>query len=158
MNNVRILRYVENFKEIYDGSPWYGDNIVAKIDNLTNDTAFTRPVQGMHCVAEVVSHMTYWRQSLISRLKGDPSFKASVDSEDNWKDLVRLKAMGWDTVRNALVARQEELIRLLSQQSDDLLDKEYSDGSTYDYLIRGIIGHDIYHSGQIGLIRKFVSQ
>ena len=69
MSNVRILRYVENFREIFDGSPWYGDNIVTKIGNLTNDTALTRPVQGMHCVAEVVSHMRYWRQSLSARLK-----------------------------------------------------------------------------------------
>lgn len=156
MNNSRIRKYMDHFKEIYDGSPWYGDNIVAKVSNLTADTAFTRPVQGMHSVAEVVSHMTYWRQSLISRMQKDSNFKGSMESEDNWKDLVRLKALGWDTVRNALIETQEQIVQLLSEQSDDLLDQEYSDGATYEYLIRGVTYHDIYHLGQIGLIRKLV--
>jgi uncharacterized damage-inducible protein DinB len=157
MNNARILRYANHFREIYDGSPWYGDNIVTKLDNLNDDTAFARPVEGMHSVAEVVSHMTYWRQSLISRLEKDSSFRASVESEDNWKDLSRLKAQGWATVRGALVTSQEKILRLLPQQTDDILEQEYTQGSTYDYLIRGVIYHDIYHLGQIGLIRKFVT-
>ncbi|MDV3308979.1 MAG: DinB family protein [Cyclobacteriaceae bacterium] len=157
MNNVRILRYVDHFREVYDGSPWYGDNIVTKLGNLTDDTALARPVQGMHSVGEVVSHMTYWRQSVISRLQKDSSFQASVNSEDNWKDLARLKAEGWEAVHRAFVTSQEQLVRVLSQQSDDILDQEYSDGRTYDYLIRGVINHDVYHLGQIGLIRKFVT-
>lgn len=157
MNNIRILRYADHFREVYDGSPWYGDNIVTKLDNLTEDTAFTRPVQGMHSVAEVVAHMTYWRKSLISRLQKDSSFQASADSADNWQDLARLKAQGWDSVRGALIATQEQLVRLLSQRTDTILDQEYSDGSTYDYLIRGVLNHDVYHVGQIGLIRKFVT-
>lgn len=157
MNNSRMLRYADHFREIYDGSPWYGDNIVTKMDRLTDDTAFARPVPGMHSVAEVVSHMTYWRQSLIARLRQDSSFKASVNSEDNWKSLERLKAQGWDTVRGAFVATQESILSLLSQQSDDILEREYSDGSTYDYLIRGVIQHDVYHIGQVGLIRTLIT-
>lgn len=157
MSNTRILRYADHFREIFNGSPWYGDNIVTKVDGLTDDTAFARPIQGMHSVAEVVAHMIYWRQSLIGRLQDDSGFRASVDSEDNWKDLARLKKEGWDAVRNALVGSQETLVGLLSQQSDDILERAYSDGSTYDYLIRGVMYHDVYHLGQIGLIRKFVT-
>lgn len=158
MNNARILRYVDHFKEIYDGNPWYGENIVTKLDQLTDAIAFARPVPGMHSVGEVVAHMTYWRQSLIKRFQQDSSFRASVDSEDNWKDLAQLKALGWEGVRSAFAESQEAMVRLLSQQPDDILDREYSEGKTYDYLIRGVLDHDVYHLGQIGLIRKLATE
>ncbi|HEX7016604.1 MAG TPA: DinB family protein, partial [Cyclobacteriaceae bacterium] len=119
---------------------------------------FARPVPGMHSVGEVVAHMTYWRQSLIKRFQQDSSFRASVDSEDNWKDLDQLKAQGWEGVRSAFVESQEALVRLLAQQPDDILDREYSEGKTYDYLIRGVLDHDVYHLGQIGLIRKLATE
>ena len=157
MSNTRMLQYADHFREIYDGNPWYGENIATKLDDLTDDIAFIRPVQNMHSVAEVVAHMTYWRQSLNSRLQNDASVKASVESEDNWKDIARLKARGWESVHRAFVASQEVLINLLSQQSDDMLDQVYADGRTYDYLIRGVLYHDVYHLGQIGLIRKLAS-
>ena len=157
MNSESIIHYVNHFKEVYDGTPWYGDSIVSKLNDLTEALAFTRPREDVHSIAEVVAHMTYWRQSLISRLNHDTSFNAAVESEDNWTDPAVLRLEGWETVRKNFEAAQQIVVAVLSRQDDAILATEYAKGYTFDYLIQGVIDHDIYHLGQIGLIRKMVT-
>lgn len=156
MNNESITHYVNHFRDVYDGTPWYGDNIVSKLNDLTEELAFTRPREDVHSIAELVAHMTYWRQSLISRLNNDTSFKASVESEENWRDPAQLRAEGWEALRTRFDASQEALAAALARQTDVILTTEYAKGHTYGHLIQGVIDHDIYHLGQIGLIRKMV--
>lgn len=155
--NDRITQYLNHFKAVHNGEPWYGDDITSKLDGVTDDTAFIRPVEGVHSIAEVVAHMTYWRMSLISRLKRDASFKASVESDDNWRDPSVLRVEGWTRIREAFETSQQIIIELLSRQPAEILDTEYEKGRTFDYLVEGIIDHDVYHLGQIGLIRKMVT-
>lgn len=152
-----MIQYVNHFKEVYNGKPWYGENIVSKLNGITDELAFVRPLENVHSIAEVVAHMTYWRKSLISRLNKDESFNASVESADNWRDPSQLREEGWDKVWSDFEASQEEIVEALSRQPVTILETEYSKGYTFAYLIQGIIDHDIYHLGQIGLIRKMLA-
>ena len=158
MNSASITQYVNHFMEVYDGNPWYGENIVSKLKEITDDLAFIRPLEDVHSIAEVLAHMTYWRKSLISRLNKDESFNASVESEDNWRALSQLRAEGWDKVLSDFEASQEAVAEILARQPATILATEYSEGHTFEYLIQGVIDHDIYHLGQIGLIRKMINQ
>ena len=157
MENTRSQHYAGRFRQIYDGSPWYGDNFVSKIADITSENAFVSPVTGLHAVAQVVAHMTYWRQALISRLRnsGKP-FKPSMKSDDNWPSISHLQQTGWEKTRSAFDESQAEIIKLLSGQTDSFLAVEYDKGYSIDDLVQGIIDHDIYHIGQIGLIKKLV--
>jgi uncharacterized damage-inducible protein DinB len=154
MQNNRIQFYANRFREIYEGTPWYGDTISSKLIDVDPGKAFVRPREDVHALGEVVAHMIYWRKSLISRLKKDTAFIASGDSPDNWPALSRLTEEGWSGLLASFQQSQQELQELLARQSDELLSEEYADGSTYEYLIQGVIDHDLYHLGQIGLIRK----
>lgn len=157
MDRASITQYMNHFKAVYNGNPWYGETIASKLDGI-DDLAFVRPLENVHSIAEVVAHMTYWRKSLISRLNKDESFNASVESEDNWRDLLQLRKEGWDKVRSDFETSQDAIVEALSRQPDTILETEYSEGHTFEYLIQGVIDHDIYHLGQIGLIRKMLEQ
>ena len=156
MATPSIIQYVTRFNEIYNGEPWYGENIVSKLNEVSDELAFTRPMRYVHAIAEVVAHMTYWRQSLISRLNKDESFHASVESEENWRDLLVLRAAGWKKVLSDFEESQKAIVQILSRQPASILTTEYAGGHTFEYLIQGVIDHDIYHLGQIALIRKMV--
>ena len=157
MDRASITQYMNHFKAVYNGNPWYGETIALKLDGI-DDLAFVRPLENVHSIAEVVAHMTYWRKSLISRLNKDESFNASVESEDNWRDPLQLRKEGWDKVRSDFETSQEAIVEALSRQPDTILETEYSEGHTFEYLIQGVIDHDIYHLGQIGLIRKMLAE
>jgi len=58
-------------------------------------------------------------------------------------------------LRQRLIQNQKELIGLLDAKTDDFLQTQ-TPGHTYDFqfLIEGIVQHDIYHQGQIGVVAK----
>lgn len=157
MSNSKIMYYVNRFNEIYNGSPWYGETLEAKLNDVTDKNAFLQPVDVAHSVAEIVCHMTYWRKGLLSHLEGDGTFTPAVESPDNWVSVDTLTKEGWKKIFDDFNQSQKKTTQLLAKQNDEFLAKEYSKGSTFEYLIQGIIDHDVYHLGQIGLVKKLNS-
>ncbi|NJM24987.1 MAG: hypothetical protein HC859_05240 [Bacteroidia bacterium] len=74
MTATRIQDYVNTFQTVFEGEPWFGDSIKAKLQDVTEPQAMTQP-SGQHSIAELVAHMTYWRQPLIKKLEGDLGYK-----------------------------------------------------------------------------------
>ncbi len=153
-SNPRITYYVEQFTEVYNGKPWYGDSIYHVLAIVTPANAFWQPVDGSHTIAQLTSHIIYWRQPLIKRLDGHFDNKPSAKSEDNWKTNEQLKKVGWKSLKKLLDESQTLLVSLLAQQKDSILKTKYSDTITFQELINGIIQHDLYHTGQIAHLKS----
>jgi len=156
--NPKIQVYISQFANLYNGKPWYGDPLTRLLENISEEAAFKSLYPGKHTIAQILWHMIYWRLSLIKRLEPDPDFKASMQSPDNWRTNDQLKAMGWSGLKSEFDKSQKALLRLLKKQSDGLLKKEFKKGATFNTLIEGIVQHDLYHTGQIGLLKNLVNQ
>ena len=152
--NIRINELVSQFEALYDGQPWYGDSLCHILADITPTKAYWQPNRSSHSIAQLISHIIYWRQSLIKRLTGDLEYKASMQSDENWKPNAQLKKEGWDTLMNSLAESQAQLLTLLSKQKETILKKKYSDKATFQDLINGIIQHDVYHIGQIAYLKS----
>lgn len=152
--NPKISQYVVQFKALYDGKPWYGDSICKILENITPANAFWQPTESAHSIAQLTSHLIYWRQPLIKRLNGDLEFKASAKSEDNWKSNDQLKKEGWNSLKKSFDESQTQLVSKLEIQKDSILKKNYSDKVTFQDLINGILQHDLYHIGQIAYLKN----
>jgi uncharacterized damage-inducible protein DinB len=152
--NPKISGFVTHFGAHYNGKPWYGDSLITILDEVDSTQAFWQPKSSAHCIAQIVAHIIYWRMSLIKKLEGDTTYKPSMQSEDNWKDISSLKKLGWKKLNNELAVSQKKLIDLLSCQKDTLLKRKYSEKATYEGIIHGILQHDIYHIGQIAYLKS----
>ena len=157
MPNSRIGYYVTLFKENYQGDPWLGESFEVKLKDVNNSNAFHRPGKDIHSIGEIVAHIIYWRDSLLKHLEGDRGYKGSVKNSDNWPSPEQLEKEGWASLHKRLETSQKKIVSLLAKQPDSFLSEEYSAGASYAYLIQGIIDHDIYHLGQIGLVKKMLS-
>ena len=153
-SNKKIQELVSQFNSIYAGTPWYGVSITDILDQVNEKMAYWQPNEKGHSIAQLVWHMTYWRQSLIKRLKGESTYKGSMKSEANWSTPEKLKSIGWDNMRTLLAESQKELTTLLSEQKDSLLPKAYTEKASYEDLIVGILHHDLYHTGQIAYLKS----
>ena len=82
-----------------------------------------------------------------------------MNSPDDWKDNVELSKFGWTNLKNALYDSRIELIELFVNQDDTYLESKFL-GTEYNfhYLIEGIIQHDLYHLGQIGVTIKLLNE
>jgi uncharacterized damage-inducible protein DinB len=148
--------YIKDLKQLYEKGAWFGDTYMEKLQDVSEKEAFTQPVKGVHSIAELVSHVTYWRSPIIKALKGSREYQASVDSPGNWQTLDNLKAKGWRNILKDFDESQNQLTKLLKDATPEFFKSEYSPGSTWEYVTEGIIQHDIYHLGQLGLVKKML--
>lgn len=152
--NPKVSQFVAQFSTNYDGHPWYGDSICQILQSITPAKAFWQPTKDTHSIAQITSHMIYWRQTLIKRLDGDLEYKPSMKSDENWKSNDQLKKIGWQSLKKSLDNSQVQLLSLLSTQKDSILKKKYSEKTTFEELINGLLQHDLYHTGQIAYLKS----
>ncbi len=139
------------FREIFNGAPWLDETFAKKIDNLSEEDAFRTPYN-LHSVAEIISHLLEWRKEIISRLEGNPR-KMKFDSPENWITNETLKKHGFKSLWQDFEDSQQELYKMLQTHDDHFLSQPWSNVDN-EYLLRGLLHHDIYHLGQIGLILR----
>jgi hypothetical protein len=102
-------------------------------------------------VAGHISHVVEWRKECLLRFRGGR--RELMHSADDWKDDDALRVMGWAGLKAAFSQSQADLGAHLAQQDDSYLETPYEDYN-FHYLIEGIIHHDIYHLGQLGITLK----
>lgn len=150
-----ISRMAELLKETFNGTAWHGPSVMKVIRNVDADTAFKK-VEPIHTIAELVAHMTAWRNFAIKRLLGQQDY--DVMEKDDFPIFRQADQATWAEVVTGLEDSQEVLIETLFKCEDQKL-LEIVDNKAYNYytLIHGIIQHDIYHAGQIILISKLAA-
>lgn len=140
----------KRLEDIYEGEPWFGESLQTKLKNVTADNAFQQPIHNKHSIAEIIGHMEYWRKSFIFQLKGDQSVSFSGDSPDNWPSIDDLKKRGWKNQLASFNDTQKLLVGLLKSNtkplSEDLMNN-----------LNGMVDHDVYHMGQIGIVKSLVT-
>ena len=157
MSQILIRNIIRQLNEIQDGSLWFDQSFKDKINNLSETDVFTRPIPQVHSVAEHVSHMLEWRKECILRYKGQKT--ELMNSPDDWKGNTVLREFGWTNLKNALYNSRTELIGLIANQDDTYLENKFLDTDyNFHYLIEGIIHHDLYHLGQIGITIKLLNE
>lgn len=156
-----ILAYIiDQLQDIQEGKNWIGSSYASKLNDINDTNAFTRPLDGMHSVAEIISHLTLWRQEAILKIKTGTGSKTD-DCEENWLSNKALKSKGWNTIKSEYDRTTLELVSLLKHRNDSFLDELYYDTDfrgeyPYRFVINGMLHHDIYHLGQIGIILKYL--
>jgi len=156
MSQILINNIIRQLNEIQDGSLWFDQSFKEKFDNISEEEALTRPMPQIHSVAEHVSHMLEWRNECIRRYHGLKT--ELMNSPDDWKDNIQLEEIGWTTLKNSLYDSRLTLIDLIATHDDTYLLNKFADTDyTFHYLIEGIIHHDLYHLGQIGITIKLLN-
>ena len=155
----RVQEFLDQSRRVLDGDPWYGAAIMEVLEGLTHEQAAARPIPNAHSIWELVLHMTGWVREVTRRLlQGD----WREPEEGDWPAAPDPTAANWRTT----LARLEEAHRGLSAalekfptgRLDEQLGRERSQsmgtGQTYAQMLHGILQHDAYHLGQIGILKK----
>ena len=140
-------------EEGYSRKTWHGPNLRQSLKGVTASQAAWRPAPGRHNIWELALHCAYWKYAVRRRieggkhgsfiLKGSNFFarpeKGKVD-EVAWRADVAL-------LEREHLALREAIRRVLrTPRAKKLLPALY-----------GVAFHDIYHAGQIRLLRRLMS-
>jgi uncharacterized damage-inducible protein DinB len=150
------LRIIDLINDTYESEEaWHGPSLVASLRDVSPAVAEARLTPNTHSIAEIVYHITTWRIFVARKLQGDKEFDVSTPDKD-WKIFGQVDDFEWETLQMELSLSQDELVTHLEQMEDDSYLEEIVSGRNYSYytLLHGIIHHDLYHAGQISLIKK----
>lgn len=148
-----------SLEEGYQKKTWHGPNLRGSLRGVTAREALWRPAKGRHNIWEIAVHAAYWKYILRRRLLGEKkgSFpfegsnwfpRESSLSEKDWsRDLALLNEMH-NRMRDAIISLDPK--RLES--------KPKGSNVTNHRMIFGIAAHDIYHAGQIQLLKRLMQK
>ena len=152
-----IERIREQLKRSHQGEAWYGPSVLEVLDGLSAEEASARPVAAGHTIFELVLHMIAWRNVARRRLEGE-----RVDSLPDKEDFPHVLASGEEAWKQALARLDDSFTRLdeaISRFDEGRLQDSLPErGRSYYTMLHGVIQHDVYHAGQIQLLRKAISE
>jgi hypothetical protein len=147
-----LVRLVD---EGYDKKAWHGPNLKGSIRGLLVEQATWRPEADRHCIAEQVLHAAYWKYTVRRRLRGDARGSFPLKGSNWFPVPSTLSAAEW-RAHVALLDSEHRLLRetVASFPGDRL--QEVAPGAKVSHLatIMGIAAHDVYHAGQIQLLKR----
>ena len=159
MNHV-IQHLIAQYKEVQNGYLWMGGTYAKRLSEVEEEDFFVRPLPDLHSIAEIISHLTLWRQETILKIETGQGSKTD-QCEENWLPNENLKPLGWAHLKKEYDSSLDRIIELLSNKDDSFLDEEYYDTDfkghyPYSFVLNGMLHHDLYHLGQIGIIIKYL--
>ena len=152
---AELLRIIDQFNLIYESEEaWHGQSVVHVLSEVSWEMANQKIMPNTHSIAELVYHMTTWRIFVVKRLQGDGEYE--VTKTRDWKVFPIFDEFEWEALQMELSLSQEELISELEEREDDEFLDEIVVGREYDFytMLLGILQHDLYHVGQISIIKK----
>jgi len=156
-----LLRILD---EAYEKKAWHGPNLKGTLRGVTVSEAVWRPAPDRHNVWELALHAAYWKYAGWRRLTGEKRGAFAVDGS-NWfvrpepspggrgREVATEKAWRADL---ALLDREHRRLRAVVEKIPASRLSSLSRGSKHriDTLVYGIAAHDVYHAGQIQLVKR----
>lgn len=150
---MKIGEIVNQFEEIYSGKPWYGNSISEIFNAIPGTDAVKKLTPERHSIVELVYHMITWRYFVIKQIQGDAEFDVSQNDKNDWREINYNNKNLWDDALSDFDKIHKQLISELNNLEEAVLQKTAPlRNYTYEFLLTGLIQHDMYHLGQISLI------
>jgi len=140
--------------EAFDRKSWHGTNLRGSVRGMTAEQAAWRPAPGRHNIWEIVVHAAYWKYTVRRRLLGEKRGSFTLKGS-NWFPRPEGEAseVAWRTDVALLVAEHQSL-RAAVEAWESGRDSGVLTRDEATHLVIGIAFHDIYHAGQIQLIKR----
>ncbi len=141
--------------EVFEQKPWYGLSVMEILEGVDPASVNFKP-GGMHkSIAIILQHMINWRIFISRKLEGKADYKIDSEGSADWQEIECDGPEDWLGQLALLRETQTKLLSQISTAGEELMHKKVP-GSiyTYEYLIRGLWQHDIFHLGQISYLRE----
>ncbi len=156
---TEIEKTIDQLQRAFKKDSWSGPSLQEVLAKVTAEIAAAKPIENAHTIWEIVLHLAAWKSVVRQRIEGKP---LRTPEEGDWPAVTDISEDAWRKTLALLEQRHEELVKvvrvLTDERLDDILITEHSretGGGVSGYItLHGIIQHDLYHAGQIALLKK----
>ena len=149
--SVLLLQLQQSF----DHRAWHGTNLWGSIRRIDAEEAAWRPHPSRHNVWELTLHAAYWKYRVFRLLTSEAPRAFDVAGSNFFPRPDGRGPEAWEEDRERLKQWHHRLLSAAETFPEDRLgERAGNDWYSYRDLILGAASHDVYHAGQIQLLKK----
>jgi uncharacterized damage-inducible protein DinB len=151
-----IDRIVEQMRAAFEGAAWHGPAVLELLRDVPADMAAAKSITGAHSIWALVLHLSATQAVLLRRVRGED---AGLSDADFWTDVPEETEENWAAAVDRLTRQERELRAAIAAFPEDKLDEKLMpSGTSSAYAnFHGHVQHNLYHAGQIALLKKAYS-
>ena len=146
----------DQIRRAFDGEAWHGDSVMEILADVNAKTAAAKPVPNAHSIWELLLHIAAWDGAAIRRAQGHA---VQLSDTENFPSVKDTRDTAWPSDIETVKRKHDELVQTVASFPDSRLEEQVpgKKESYYNfyYLFSGIVQHELYHAGQIALLKKF---
>jgi uncharacterized damage-inducible protein DinB len=156
---TEIERLADQLERAFYRDAWCGPSLLETLEGVTAERAAARPLARAHSIWEIVAHLSGWKRVVHRRLEGE---LVRLPEEGDWPPVTDTSEQSWQETLAKLKARHDALLIAVRSLDDarlgDVLitdtSRETGGGVSCYVTLHGVAQHDLYHGGQISLLKK----
>lgn len=148
-----IERMVDQLKRAQEGPAWHGPSIKESLSGVNATMAARKPIAGAHSIWEIVLHIAAWERAVTTRVKEGK--RVELTETEDWPTVESQDEAAWRELLSSLEKVHRSLRVSIGSLSDESIDQMLEGDRWAVYqTIHGVIQHDLYHAGQISLLKR----
>jgi uncharacterized damage-inducible protein DinB len=151
-NASEATRIAELLRRAFDGSAWHGPALLELLEDVDAATAAAKPLAKVHNIWELVLHIAVWDGAASRRLTGE---KYQPTGLANFPPVLEPTTAAWRKAIAETKRTHQTLVKTVAGLPDSRL-ADRVPGKRYDFyhMLHGIAQHELYHAGQIAILKK----
>ena len=149
-------RLADQIRRGFEGQAWHGDSVLELLGDLDNETAAAHPIKNAHSIWELILHIAAWDGAVRRRAEGKA---VKLSDQENFPPVSDTSETAWHKAVDYVKQTHDQLVKVVAGFPDSrLMEQVPGKSETYYnffYMFSGIVQHELYHAGQIALLKKF---
>jgi uncharacterized damage-inducible protein DinB len=148
-----IERIEMQLRRSFEGGAWHGPSLLETLAGVTPEEAHAHPVRGAHSIWELALHLEGTYRLVLRRLQGDD---AQLTPDEDWPPVPAPTGAAWSEAIETLRELNKRIRGAILAFRPDRLDEPLVAEPPYTAYVQfvGITQHDLYHAGQIAILKR----
>jgi hypothetical protein len=153
---AEVDRLEQQLRRALEGEAWHGPSVLELLADVSAAQAASHPVMGSHSIWELVLHIGSDYDLALRLLSGDGH---ALTASEAWPACPSPSDANWRQSVLELASSNERLRRAMGDFPDGRLDDLLvaDDSDTAYTLFSGVAQHNLYHAGQIALLKQVLA-
>ena len=142
----------DQLRRAFDGDAWHGPSLMELLQDVDAVTAAAKPLKNVHSIWELLLHIAAWDGAGLVRLSGKV---CQLTGAKNFPPLPKPTEVAWKKAVAEAKRTHDKLVETVAGMDDTRL-RDRVPGKRYDFfhMLHGIAQHELYHAGQIAILKK----
>lgn len=156
---TETARLADQIRRAFAGEAWHGDSLLEILAGVDAATAAARPIRSAHTIWELVLHIAAWDDAVRRRTGGKA---VTLSDAENFPAVTDTSEAAWRQALEKLKKNHDALVKAVADFPDSRLHDQVpgkdQDYYNFFYMFSGIVQHELYHAGQIVMLKKAAAE